>query len=227
MVKKKSPSVQVTKSNTTAKGANQDVFVQQNVKMFILYKQHKRKVNIFISILVFCLVCFAAYSSFSTYENNKAVEILAFASNLAAFDKVYSEYSGTKEAPLALYQMINLEYIDSDYKKASEDCITFLKSFSQHYMAPYVKNILGYCYESQGESEKAAILFKEISEQKEPLDLIPRALTNYGRCLDEIGKQQEAEKAYEKLIQNYPDTFWAEQAEGLLVSMQTNSEKNK
>lgn len=82
-----------------------------------------------------------------------------------------------------------------------------------------VKKALAALYEAQGDHRKAADLYTQLlndSEATNPKDAI---LINLGRCYESLQNEAEAIKAYERILNEFPNSLYRSNAEDRLTQL--------
>ncbi|MCI0569063.1 MAG: tetratricopeptide repeat protein, partial [Acidobacteria bacterium] len=67
--------------------------------------------------------------------------------------------------------------------------------------------------QSAGQSQKALEILERLSKQTSGAYPPQAALMEMGRCLEGMGKKDEAREVYERLTKEYPDSDYAREAQ--------------
>lgn len=134
----------------------------------------------------------------------------ATAAAVAEFNDVINNVNSSSVNPWALHQLGNTYYKAGNRDEALNAYNRFIKSYSGHYLAPFVIQSKGYIYEEKGEYQKAVDMFKsmksEVLQAQNNLDI--------GRCYEKLGMNQPAIEAYSKVLEYEADAGnnWVELA---------------
>lgn len=123
------------------------------------------------------------------------------------FLKIADEFSGTKAGNLAnAYAGICYAQL-GQYKEAT----TYLDKFDgdDELVAPAIVGTLGNCYAHIGQLDKAAALLLKAADRANSVSLSPNYLIQAGQILEKQGKNAEAVKAYEKVKNEYANSYQA------------------
>ena len=139
-------------------------------------------------------------SSFETALNGDSL-------GYKGFLKIADEFSGTKAGNLAnAYAGICYAQLGK-YKEAT----AYLDKFdaNDELVAPAIIGTLGNCYAHIGQLDKAAALLLKAADRAKSVSLSPIYLIQAGQILEKQGKNAEAVKAYEKVKNEYANSYQA------------------
>ena len=164
------------------------------------------------SVAVFIVICILLGSLYhiraagreraKTTQYVKALETEKAADRAAALQAF-----ADKTSPLtakALY-MAGESFIESkEYDKAKESFEKLRSSFPNAPEIPNAVEALGFLLENKGDYEGALGLYKEVAEKWKASLASQHQGLNIGRCLEHLGKFEEADKAYSSFLETYP-----------------------
>lgn len=204
-----------------------------NKKVEVTYEESLNRSEAFLmkykkqalGVLAVCIVLLAGFFAYRTYvhepQENEASTELAKSQTLfnaqqydeasKGFQKVQSDYSGTKAGNLAnLY--VGLCYAHSakpNWAKALENVEKFSTSGDQ-IISPASQMALGDIYANNNQNDKAVECFKKAAEMANSkayesinLSIAPLALKKAGILLESQGKKAEALEIYKTIKQKF------------------------
>ncbi|HHT9120593.1 MAG TPA: tetratricopeptide repeat protein [Candidatus Hypogeohydataceae bacterium YC41] len=110
-------------------------------------------------------------------------------------------------APWALFQLGNTLYVAKKYDEALDQYKNFLQHYSSHPIAPLVRQSIGYAYEEKGQYD-AAIQYLQGNALKDNPYFAAQEKWDIGRCLEKMGKLEEARKTYLEAVRLAPQSPW-------------------
>jgi tetratricopeptide (TPR) repeat protein len=123
------------------------------------------------------------------------------------FSEAIEKHSSTRAAELSLPLCGDVNYEEGSYDKAIELYHKALGAFSKEDdMRKLIWNDLGYAYEGKEDYKSAAEYFKKITSAQGGL-LKADACFNLGRMYEAMNDRQEARQAYERLVEEYPESI--------------------
>ena len=132
------------------------------------------------------------------------------------FNYVINDISSAKVSPWAMFKLGGTYFASEKYDKAIETYSLFLKKNRNHYLAPFVKQTMGYSYEQTGQLKSAIEQFEEIDEE---ILLVQKNL-DLGRCYGKMGDQKKAKDAYNTVLElENSDNNWIRLAQHRLDAL--------
>jgi tetratricopeptide (TPR) repeat protein len=123
------------------------------------------------------------------------------------FEKVIREYPSTKTARFTRLVYADMSYHRGDYQRAIELYQEALNAFSgEGAVQKLIWQGLAYTYEAQKDYKTAAEYFQRITETEDEF-MKADASYNLGRIMEALNHQDKALEAYNKLVENYPDSI--------------------
>jgi tetratricopeptide (TPR) repeat protein len=145
-----------------------------------------------------------------------------YSAALKDFEEITKKYSNTPAAEMARYYAGASSFYLKDNKKA-EDYLKQSTRVSDRNLLYYLsRTTLADLYNDTGRSEQAVLLLKEAVEKNK--DVVPQEnlLMQLADSYKKAGKIQEAEKTYQKILDEYKDSPGSYQAQ-----IRLNELKNK
>lgn len=157
-----------------------------------------------------------------TKEDKKALVILSqgieeykkekYEDALNYLKDIYTKYKLSKYKGISLYYSGNCYFNLGKYDEAIE---YYEKACSSNVL-PLIKILskegIAYCYEQKKDYKKAEEILLKLSKELQVSFLTPEVLFNLARCYEIQGKNKDAEKTYQEIIDSYINSSWANQA---------------
>jgi tetratricopeptide (TPR) repeat protein len=128
------------------------------------------------------------------------------------FDTLIDSYGSQPAGKLGRLFYGNMEAMAEDNDKAIVYYQKALKEFGDD---PALRNIihngLGTAYQQKGDYPKAIMQFQKIADGPDSV-LKDAALFNLGKLLGQLGKTEESREANQRLINDFPNSFYANMA---------------
>jgi tol-pal system protein YbgF len=126
---------------------------------------------------------------------------------------------GPASDELALYREAYDAWRTNDYAACVDRFGRFLQSFESSKYADDAAFWLADCYYRQGDLKTAILRFDEVATRHPESDKAPEALFRQGEALLQMGPQfsKAAQKAFQRVVDNYPDTKRARDAKERLA----------
>lgn len=193
---------------------------QQEVKEVLVFFQKYTK-PLSLALIVICGLIIANSLMKTQRQKKEAKADAAFmqAQTPEAFKAVYEDYKSTAAGPLALMSAAKASFNGGQHAEAEELYNTFVKSYPKHEMVLQAKLNMISCKEAKGQLSEAHLLYGEFAQKQKSSHLAPLALIGKARCLQTLEQYTEAKIVYEDIIVNYPESSWAQMAEGSLKSL--------
>lgn len=147
---------------------------------------------------------------------------------LSKIDSFYQHISGTPElilAPSESYRIAYSNYLKGNYSLAIMYFKTFLEKNPSSELAPQAQYYLADSYNAKGDLEKAIAEFSSLLVNYPKSEFVPTAMLKHAQCLIKLNKPDEATVILKKLVNNYPGTLEATQANEVLKSIETSQKR--
>jgi len=130
------------------------------------------------------------------------------------FSQVEKDSSGTGAAAVAQVYQGRIKLQENDAAGARKDWEAFLDDHPDHLLAQAVRLSLLELDRKDGKGEQlVARLRADLEKDRKPLpeDVL---LYQLGITLEQLGRRQEAHDAYQRVVEEYPDSPWSSKAIG-------------
>jgi len=148
----------------------------------------------------------AAYGS-ARMENGPET---AYQTVAPEFESLLKKYGGTSSGDIARYQFANICYDAGKFQQAIELYKAALVDFdSDAIIKRQILCGLGYAHEQTNDLQTAAAYFKQILDSGDG-PMLDEILFNLGRLYSRMGNSRKSEENYQRLLENYPGSIYAE-----------------
>jgi tetratricopeptide (TPR) repeat protein len=208
-----------------------DEFLTLSARLFQFVVKHKYQM---LAVLGGVILIVLAVSGWSYHSHQRANE------SLAQLQKSWNRYEALRNAqdkdPVLAFQEVRAEFeqliadsgdkpggkmarvifadICFDAGEADKSIALYksaLEDFTQPFYRDQILNGLGYAYEAKKEYNTALEYFEKISVGSDPV-LKAEALFNMGRLYAALGNAEKSQQAYQKIVADSPQSFYAELA---------------
>lgn len=217
------------KVKITKRQLKEDELVQVTFKATSFVQEHLNAIVITILAIAIIAGGISLYNFYHS-KNLKEASVLFyqayldykdenFDNALTNFQKLYDSYSGTSIGKEALMYLGNIYYRKAQFEDAQKYFKKCAGTFSdEHPFNISAKEGLAACFEAQGNFEDAAKNYKKIALQVNDKVISPRNLMAAGRAYDAAGKRDEAQKLFQEIVDNYPDSAEKIEAQNKLTT---------
>lgn len=135
----------------------------------------------------------------------------------------YTEYDN----PDTAYMLITAKIYSGDENEALKDCENFLLNYPNSIYEERVQYTRGKILYNLGEYEQAIVVLSDFCHRSEDKGLYPSALFYIAESLFAAYKYDEAEKFYEQIITDYPDSDKTSAAQYRMETISQRSREEK
>jgi TolA-binding protein len=219
------------KKRLTKKQIKEDKFVTYYFKaQDYVQKNQKIVSSVIIGIIAVVAISILFVRSKRAAEANASIELARAESALqesnlnTAIDMLKSladNYSGTKNAGRAVFQLANVYFERQDYEMARQYYEQYLDDYgSDEIMASSAYSGIGASLEQREEFLEAAYYYKKGAEKFPEHFEAARQLMNAARCFRLANNKVEAKELYQRIIDDYPESNVVRNAEMMLSELQ-------
>ncbi len=153
-----------------------------------------------------------SWNRYETLRNGKDKDpVLAYQEVRTEFEQLIADFGDKPGGKMARVIFADICYDAGEADKAIALYQSALEDFTQPFYRDQILNGLGYAYEAKKEYETALEYFGKISVGSDPV-LKAEALFNMGRLYAALGNTEKSQQAYQKIIADSPQSFYAELA---------------
>jgi len=141
---------------------------------------------------------------------------------IAALQQVLAQHGRTSAAPVAAYQLGNLQYQSGDYAAARGAYELALAKGATGSVRTLAASGVGYTWEAQKNYANAVTAYEALVRQESPRQFFfEEALIDLARAQALAGKPTDAVATYERLLKEAPDTRRAADVRARIADLQT------
>ena len=152
------------------------------------------------------------------YGDAYSAEATALLDELNTFAASTFGYAAARSYFLAA----DIYFARKDWKMAEESWVNAAQKTPKIYLAPVSLFNAAAAAEEQGNKEAAIVHLKESLDYKGIFPAAARVRFNIGRIHEELHEREKAKEAYLALIENNPDSPWANLAHNRLIMLEKN-----
>jgi tetratricopeptide (TPR) repeat protein len=153
-----------------------------------------------------------SWNRYETLRNGKDKDsALAYQEVRSEFEELIADFGDKPGGKLARVIFADICYDAGEADKAIALYKSALEDFTQPFYRDQILNGLGYAYEAKKEYDTALEYFEKISVGSDPV-LKAEALFNMGRLYAALGNVEKSQRAYQKIVADSPQSFYAELA---------------
>ncbi len=157
-----------------------------------------------------------------TYEQGNYEQALNGTAQAAGLLTIADDYSGTDAGNLAAFYAASALYEQEKYDRALKYYQQFDKGNDFIGASAYAAEAS--IYESRGELEKAASHYERAATQYENKMTAPKYLLEAGQAYEDAGNYESAERVYQKIKDEYPDSEQASEVERYLARVRARQQ---
>jgi tetratricopeptide (TPR) repeat protein len=141
---------------------------------------------------------------------------------IAALEQVLAQHGRTSAAPVAAYQLGNLQYQSGDYAAARGAYELALAKGAVGSVRTLAASGVGYTWEAQKNYANAVTAYEALARQEAPRQFFfEEALLDLARAQALAGKPADAVVTYERLLKEVPDTRRAPDIRARIAELQS------
>jgi TolA-binding protein len=178
----------------------------------VFWVQHRQKVVLLTGLLVAALLIYFASEFLRTRKLDSAAQALAGAHDVAALRTVAREFAGTAAGGNALLLAADQLRKAGKFDEAAAEARTFIDEYPNHPLISGAWTSLAATQELQGKVDEALSTYQKVSTSFSTSFSAPVALLGEARIFKQKGKTEDAQRVFEQIINQYPDTLFSQQA---------------
>lgn len=158
------------------------------------------------------------------YERGDYDQALNGAGDRAGLLTIADEYGSTSAGNLATFYAASALYEQGEYDRALEYYQQFDKGSDFIGASAYAAEAS--IYEGRGELQQAAEYYERAATQYQNALTAPRYLLEAGQAYEDAGQYAEAERVYQQIKEEYPDSSQAEEVDRYLARVQARQSQS-
>jgi TolA-binding protein len=178
----------------------------------VFWVQHRQKVTLFAGLFAAALLIYFASEFVRTRKLDAAAQALAGAKDAEGLRKVMGDFSGTAAAGNAHLLLAENLRKDGKLDEAAATLRAFIDKYPEHPLISGAWTSLAATQEAQGKQDEALSTYQKVSTTFATSFSAPVALLGQGRIFKAKGKTDEARRLFDQVINQYPETMFAQQA---------------
>lgn len=178
----------------------------------VFWVQHRQKVLLFAGLFVVALMIYFISEFARTKKLESGARALAEAKDDASLRKVASDYSGTAAAGDAYLLLAENLRKEGKGEEAATALRAMIDKYPDHPLISGAWTSLAATQEALGKQDEALSTYQKVSTTFATSFSAPVALLGQARIFKEKGKTDEARRLFEQLINQYPESMFAQQA---------------
>ncbi len=185
--------------------------------------------------VIIILAAVAAYSWYRIHQGQLARAALAEAEQamqpetpgkpantdeaMKRFEAVAKNYRGTESAEEALIRLGNLQYDAGKMDEARATYADYLKTYSRGRFVLPAAIGKAYVDEAKGDYQAGADTLSQALNRSKNSPLAGEGYSDLARLYEEMKKPEDALRVYNQILEQYDQTYWAQQAQRHIASL--------
>lgn len=133
---------------------------------------------------------------------------------ISMLDDVINNYSNTPSAYRAMLMKANYLYSKKEYEQAKELTLNVIHNAKPETVKPLAYPLLIAIFDNMENTEQAIETSKMFIEKYKDNFLVPSVMENLARLYEVSGNAEEAKKTYTQIETLFPNTVYAQRAQG-------------
>ncbi len=171
------------------------------------------------AILVLALGGFAGYRLYTDRQATVAAALLSGAKTEQDYQQVATRYPNTPAGASAFLLLAEAQRKEKKFADANATLETFIDKNPDHELVPTARIAMAANLESMGKTDEALSIYQLVAAKYPTNFNAPLALVSEASLLKAKNQIEEARRVCEKVMTDYRDSFWANQAEMQLRSL--------
>lgn len=179
---------------------------------------HKEIVAVIV-LAILAVIGFAGYRFYSERQSAAAAALLANAKKAQDFQEVITNYPSTPSGASAYLLLAATQRAEGNYAVSNTTLQEFIAKHAEHELVTTGRVAMAANLESMGRIDDALLMYQTAAASDSKSYAAPLALMSEVRLLKAKQQTQDARRICEKVMSEYPDSFWAVQARGELLEL--------
>ena len=181
--------------------------------------------------LVASCLAIAAVSGYRHYSKTRKTEAsteLLKATTAANLDVLMKRFGSSELAPVIMLKLAQAQYTEGSYELARRNYQLFQQKYPKHEFIQVSELGLILCDEALPEGATRALeSYKKFLAGNPDSFLAPEAVFGSARCLEQLGRLEEARQVYEDFKVGQSDSVWKDKVEKALVSIEMSIKRKE
>jgi TolA-binding protein len=186
----------------------------------LFWDEHKGKVLLYGTLLIVALVGYAIYEIAKSHRIAEAGRAFAEAGSAADYRRVAERFPKSVAGGNAALALGGLLREEKKLEESEAALRKFLKDHSEHPLASSGLISLAATLEAQGRTDEALDVLRQVSTRYAASHDAPLAMILQAGILKARSRPEEARRAYEGVISQFPESIYAQQAMREMRSIQ-------
>ena len=212
-----------------------DEFLTQSERVYLFLRDHTKELTIGLIVCVTAVIIAVGIRMYISSQAQKAVTAYNLAVDKLSpqkfdpakaeeaardLERVRENFQGSKPARAALLNLGDIYFKLNKYDQAFQAYQNFLDGLTEEeeIFKPLVLDSLAYVLEAQGKPDQAAARWEQVLNLSGDV-LKQEAYLGLGRVYLEAGDKEKSKKAYQDLIEKYPNSQYQELAKAQLENI--------
>lgn len=182
-------------------------------------ERNQKSLLALVAILIFAIIGWMIYGSIRSHRQETAGAALVKANDLAALQKVTSDFPGTNAAGSAALLIAAEQWKTGQQEAAIATLKNFISSHPKHPAIGAAKAKLAAKLMIQGKNEEASREFSEIASNPDATYLASYSLISQGDIALAAKNVEQAESLYKKALADFPESQFSQLASARLASL--------
>jgi tetratricopeptide (TPR) repeat protein len=162
---------------------------------------------------------FLGYRLYRDRQASAASALLSGAKNAQDYQQIIARYPNTPAGASAYLLLAEAQRSEKKYAEANETLQTFIDKNPEHELVPSARMAMAANFESMGKPNEALSIYQQIAAKYPKNFNAPLALISEVPLLKASKRIEEARLACEKVMTDYRDSLWINEAQRQLRSL--------
>lgn len=218
------------KTRLTKKKLKEDKLVTTYFQAIDFYQKYQKQIIIGASALLLTILLVVFYTNQKEAKEKQASAHLAAARfelakmnydiAIDSLEQIVEQYNGSKSTGIACFYLASTYFQQKNYESAQKYFEEFLDSYaSTPTLSSSSMSGIASCLEIKKEYKKAAEMYEEAVKKYPDVFNASEHLMNAARCYRLSGDKENARRTYERIVQDFPNSGFKNDAEFYLAQL--------
>jgi tetratricopeptide (TPR) repeat protein len=176
------------------------------------WETHKTEILAVLLLAILGIVSYGAYKFYSERRDAAASALLGRAKTTRDFEQVVSAYSNTPAGANAYLLLADAQRNEKKFTESNATFQAFIAKYPQHELVTSAWMAIAANYESMGKMDQALATYQKAAASDPNNFNTSLALLSQVHLLKAKNKPEEARIICERILTNYRDSVWANEA---------------